>query len=403
MKVGTTSRWALALIFSFLALGVWLEGADVRRDASLYAELAAAPFSRFDESFYLGAPGDGRIRLLPLEELSARTRALEYIADRKEALEELGEHLLHPDRESKQALNGAFLLAEQEAGLALVGSAASDRHRQAFGALLTPDGRELFESLIHRTPVAQRAIIDDRDEVFARRITEVVHQLEASLGGGDFSVFVFIGAGHVPGVTRRVREALGIDTDGEPLDLGAAVSRALARIDQEAEASVRSQFYELANDGIVDVDVGPVRIRGDVHSPYLGMARMMESRSFAALVTVAEKEYPRSIQRYASIVTEVRLAARQGQHIVFFAELDALLLVDSLAELHLSDRFQDFKGSLAFHPLRKGPAYEGLDLEAETVRLFPFFHYGPVGLLFAKLDEQTIPAPFLRARDAMEE
>jgi hypothetical protein len=233
MKVGATSRWALALIVSFLALGVWLEGADARRDAVLYAELASA----------------------------------------------------------------SFLLARSEAYLTPSGSATSDEHRQAFRALLTPDGRELFESLIHLSPVAQRAVIDNRDEVFARRITEVVHELEVSLGGDDFSVFVFIGTAHVPGVTRRVREALGIDTDGEPLDLDAAVSRALARVDPEAEASVRSQLHELVNDGVVDVDIGPVRIRGDLHSPYLGWARMMDGRTLAGLVTVTEKEYPRSIQR----------------------------------------------------------------------------------------------------------
>lgn len=99
----------------------------------------------------------------------------------------------------------------------------------------------------------------------------------------------------------------------------------------------------------------------------------------------------------------MRLAARQGQHIVFFSEYDAVMLVDNLAELRLSDRFEGLKRALATNPLRRGSAYEGLDPEAEAVRLFPFFHFGPAGLLFAKLDEQTIPAPFLRAMEAMDE
>jgi len=232
--------------------------------------------------------------------------------------------------------------------------------------LFTLEVQALFDEWLADVAASRSAMLDRRDQIFARHIVEATRQLALSQGPGRFSVAVFVGTGHVPGVVRRVREALGINVDHEPIDIDEIIKQALWAVDRTSDMSVRRQIMEFVN---------------------------------AHAVAVVETELPNSIARYAALVDEVRNAARQGRQIVFFAEFDASLLVEALSAIRNAGLYDAFKTALAHHVFRRGEAYEQLDPEAEAIRLFPFFFMGPAGLIIAKLNERDVPVLFLQSSE----
>lgn len=383
------------------AVALWFLGADDRRDAALYAELASAPFSRFDESFYLGEPGEGRIRLLPLEERPPRRAALKHLIESAERARELESHVVSGSVEDFKV---ALALADSEVDGLIAGARLPGEFRHTALEPLDDIGRARLEQRLDANRAAAPMFIDRRNEIFARRVAETTRQLEAEFGADGFSVFVFTGAAHVPGVTRLLREALAIDTDAPPVDIGRAFEQALAGVEVGAKIDPSVQLREALNALIPDADVGPVRIRSDVHSPFFDTVRVVDPEFFMGLVTDYEPSSPVSIARYAAVVEEVRQLARAGRRIVFFTELDALTLVDTLRDIHRERRFETFRSGLAALPERASAELSGTagtsddasaTLDAYAARLFPYFHAGPAALLFAKLDEATL-APALR-------
>lgn len=384
-------------IVAACAVMLWLLGADDRRDAALYAELASAPFSRFDESFLANAPDTAGIRLLPLEERPPRTVALEHLIGRAENMRELSSHI---GARSLLEFADALALADSEVDGLIAGARLPGDFRRAALEYLDASSRVLLERRLDETRAASPRVIDRRDEVFALRVAETTRLLEAEFGADGFAVFVFTGAAHVPGVARLLRAALGIDVDAPPVDIAPAFEQALGQIDLGSEVDMRVQLQEALNALIPDADVGPVRVRSDVHSPFFDTARVVDPKFFMGLVYGYERSSPVSIARYAAVVEEVRQVAREGRRIVFFTELDALTLVDTLVDVHNARRFETFKKGLAKLPGRNRPSAPGAalpDIEADAVHLFPYFHAGPVALLFAKLDEATIAPALKRA------
>jgi len=356
-RIGIGKR-TLSGTLVLVVVAAWSVEIQDRRDAALYAELSAAPFSRFDESFTSGRSCNGRIRILPLEERAANQAALAFLARNLDKTSALRQYLREPGDDAEAAL---------------------------------------CEAMLDTFAASRTTLIDRRDEISARRIVATTRRLESEFGAGEVDVIVFVGAAHLTGVAHRVRQALGIAADAQSVDMDDLRRQALEEFDQESETSLSVQVRDFMNECLPDVDIGPVRLRGNFHSRLLGVYRHLEPALVAGLALYSDSEPPRSVDPYESVVDEVRELVIAGRQVVFFAEYDASTLVKQLSDVMSGQRFEVFKQHLAAHPRMEGEAPTGPALEAEAVRLFPFVHDGPSSLLFAKLDQATVPQPYWRA------
>jgi hypothetical protein len=388
---------ALTLGMTFVTFLAACGPSDSERDAALDEALAMAPWSRFHESFYLGEPGDGRIRILPLEEWGPRQDVLEHMQSHVKMAEGLTEHF----RDANPALPLEFphllALAQAENEQRRDGARAEGEHAQAMREILNDEGDALFDALLIDTQLAVPMVIDRRDEVFARRTLEVLADLEQQFEPGEAVVIVFTGAGHVSGVARHIATALGREDEVPDIDMEREFRLALETLEDDSATPAKILIAEALTPRIPDVDLGPVRIRGDVHSPFFDSVRHVGFDFFVPGMTLYETQYALSIQRYADLVDEVRSLARAGKHVVFLVELEATTLVDSHADVLREGRFEEFKRQLAAKAVEDGAPLDDDALEARTQRLMPFFLIGPTSVLVAKLDEQTLPAPLQRA------
>ncbi len=387
-------RLALVVVIGAAAWTVWSLGSDARRDAALARELAAAAPSRFAAAFYRGSPAEGSIRVLPLEERDARERSLALLREQAQALDALHGQLRNPaDLDAFQEL---FVLAKAENELERSGIPPTGRFSEELRGLLDAAGRTQFDRLMTDIQLATPIAIDGRDDIFAARVVEAVHALERSEPGSGAVVFVFTGARHVEGVAQRVEQALGVSRAGPAHDLAATFERALAGIDRDSSTAVHAQLAEGLNAGVPDVDIGPVRLRGDVHTPFFDAVREVGFEWFLPEVEHYERAYAVSIQRYADVVDEVRELARAGRHIEFLTELDATTLIDSHGDVLREERLAALEQGLGARIASGQLDGDTAELPLRANRLFPFFVIGPSALLMAQLDKSTLPAPFLR-------
>jgi hypothetical protein len=388
---------ALTLTLALVALLAACGPSDAERDAALDEALATAPWSRFHESFYLGEPGDGRIRILPLEEWGPRQDVLEHMQSHVRMIEELMEHVRDAGPAPSLEFPQLLALAQAENEQQRTGTRPEGVHAQAMREILTDEGDALFDTLMIDTQLAVPMVIDQRNEVFARRTLEVLADLEQLFDPGEAVVIVFTGAGHVAGVARHIATALGREDEVPDIDMERAFRLALETLEDDTGIPAKIQLAEALTTRIPDVDLGPVRIRGDVHSPFFDSVRHVGFDFFVPGMAQYETRYALSIQRYADLVDEVRSLARAGKHVVFLVELEATTLVDSHADVLREGRFDEFKRQLAAKAVEDGAPLDDDALEARTQRLMPFFLIGPTSVLVAKLDEQTLPPPLQRA------
>jgi hypothetical protein len=393
----STTPLALALVVGLLLALSACAPSGAEHDADLAEELDAAPWSRFDESFYLGEPGDGRIRILPMEEWGPRQDVLARMQSQARDVEALKEHLVEPKLVTSLEFPDLLALALAESEQERSGTRPEGVHAQAMRERLTDTGDELFDELMIETQLAVPMVIDTRDEVFARRALEVAAELEQEFAPGEAVVIVFTGAGHVPGVARRIAAGLGREDEVPDLDLERDFREVLAGLEDDLSSSAKTRLTEALTARVPDVDLGPVRIRGDVHSPFFDAVRHVGFEFFVPGMARYETDYSVSIQRYADVVDEVRGLARAGKHVVFLVELEATTYVDSHADVLREGRFEEFKRQLAAQAVQDGAPLDDGALEARAQRLMPYFLIGPTSVLVAKLDEQTLPAPLQRA------
>ena len=392
-------RIIAVLLSATIACTLWFQGSDARRDAALAAALDAAPFSRFAPGFAGGLPSEGRLRILPLEEHDSRQAARAELAAMVEGVKTLEQHLIDTGPLGIEALNSRFVLAKAENELKSAGTRPDGPHADHLRELLTPRGQALFDQLLIQVQLGRPTVIDRRNEVFAERIVAVTRQLEQTHAPGEAVVVVFTGAGHVPGVAELVEQALDTPRSSGPIDLEAGFRQAMAGVDLDATLHANAQLLEGLNGVVPDVDIGPVRIRGDAHSPYFDAVRFVGFEFFVAQLQDLERDYAVSIARYAALVDEVRALVRDGKDVVFMVELDATDLINSHADVLREERFLQLKVLLAADVLRDRAIEERTpdEVDGHAARIFPFFLIGPSALLLAKLDPTTIAEPILRA------
>jgi hypothetical protein len=371
-------------------------GSAERQDSALRAELDVAPFSRFEERFLDGAQSSGGLRIVPLEELPTRQPAIELMRQNNLAAQELKENLLQSGKDAEGEFTEALALAMSEVDWLSAGGQPTGEYREQALALLDEEGAELLAQALDYKLASTDAVISQRNAVFARRVAECFRVLQRDLDPGSFRIMVFTGAAHVTGVVQQLSEALPDLAPSASVDLGSVFREALSRIDSQQDASVSAQLAERLNERIPDVDLGPILVRGDSHSPFFDPAKYFERDELVSMAALAAVDYPVSIARYNSLVDEVRQLVLDGKFVVFFAELEATTLVESLADLRRERRFDTFVEGLA-EQRDDNTHLQGDSAWEQALRLFPFFHVGPPGMLFVMLDEATLAPPFLRA------